>query len=599
MPERKNVPIRYTSRDFASIRTDLVNYAKRYYPDSYKDFTDASFGSLMIDTVAYVGDILSFYLDYQANESFLATSIEYQNVVKHGRQLGYKPKGSSTSTGVIAFFASVPASVTGVGPDTNYIPVLQRGTELRSVDGNKFTLVHDVEFSHTNNEVIVANVNTTTGAPTFFAIKAFGTVVSGDLVEEVFTIGTAQKFLKLDLASEDVTEIISVRDSEGHEYFEVQNLSQNTIYTAVSNPDYKSDGVPSLIKRVVVPRRFTLERDGFGVNSLQFGHGSDKKLPSLSVKDPASIVLDRHAKSYFADKSFDPSNLVSSDKFGIAPADTTLRVIYRANSTDNANAAVDSVTNVARPIMKFDDFNTLDQGKVNAVIGSLECTNEEPITGDTVETTSDEVKIRVFDHHATQNRAVTAQDYIALTYAMPGEFGAIKRCNIVRDTGTLKRNLNMYVVSEGSGNKFTKTNTAIKKNLKTWLNNYRMVNDTIDILDAKVFNFGIKFTAISQVSANRFDILTQAVSALKNLFAVPFEIGEHISISNIYRTLNNLPGIADTVSVKIVHRSGAEYAGSYLDIDAHTSPDRRFVHIPGNMVAELKYPNIDITGTIR
>jgi hypothetical protein len=553
----------------------------------------------MIDTVAYVGDILSFYLDYQVNESFLATSIEYQNVIKHGRQLGYKPKGSSTSTGVVAFFASVPASSTGIGPDIKYIPILQRGTELRSVDGNKFTLVHDVEFSHTNNEVIVANVNTTTGAPTFFAIKSFGTVVSGDLIEEVFTIGEAQKFLKLDLASEDVTEIISVRDSEGNEYFEVQHLSQNSIYTSIANPNYKSDGVPSLMKRVIVPRRFTLEADGFGVNSLQFGHGSDKKLPNLSVKDPSDIILERHAKNYFSDKSFDPSNLISSDKFGIAPANTSLRVIYRANSTENANAGVDSLTNVARPVFRFDDFNTLDESKVNAVIGSLECTNEEPITGDTVETTSDEVKIRVFDYHATQNRAVTAQDYIALTYAMPGEFGAVKRCNIVRDTGTLKRNLNMYVVSEGSGNKFTKTNSVIKKNLKTWLNNYRMVNDTIDILDAKIFNFGIKFTAISQVSANRFDLLTQAVSALRSLFAIQFEVGEYISISEVYRTLNNLPGIADTVTVRIVHRAGVEYSPAYLDIDNYTSPDRRFVLIPENMIAELKYPNIDITGTIK
>ena len=249
MPNRKNVLINYTSREFATIREDLINYAKRYYPDTYKDFSQASFGSLMIDTVAYVGDILSFYLDYQANESFLATSIEYSNILKHGRQLGYRPPGAASSVGTVSLYITVPASATGIGPDTKYIPVLQRGTEFLSLENNKFTLTEHVDFSQTNNEIIVADVDSNTGAPVSYAIKAFGEVVSGDLTEEVFVLGEAQKFLTLDLASEDVTEIISVRDAEGHEYFEVQHLSQNTVYTAIANPNYKSDGVPSLIKR--------------------------------------------------------------------------------------------------------------------------------------------------------------------------------------------------------------------------------------------------------------------------------------------------------------------------------------------------------------
>ena len=599
MPNRKNVPINYTSRDFSSIREDLINYAKRYYPDTYKDFSQASFGSLMIDSVAYVGDILSFYLDYQVNESFLATAIEHSNVLKHGRQLGYKPPGASSSSGIVSLFITVPASSTGIGPDAKYIPTLQRGTEFASLEGNKFTLIEHVDFSQTNNEIIVSDVDSNTGAPISYAIKAFGVVISGDLTEEVFTIGAAQKFLTLDLASEDVTEVLQVMDLEGHQYFEVQHLSQNTIYTAVANPNYKSDGTPSLIKRVVVPRRFTVERDGFGTVSLQFGYGSDKKLSNLSIADPSNVVLERHAKNYFADKSFDPSNLISNDKFGIAPSNTSLRVVYRANSIDNANAQVDSLTKVLRPLFKFDNLNTLDDAVISSVGSSLESTNEEPITGDTIAVDPDEVKLRVFDFHAAQNRAVTAQDYISLVYSMPGQFGSIKRCNIARDHGTLKRNLNMYVLAEDTGGGFSLASSSVKDNLKVWLGNYKMINDTIDILDAKIFNFGIEFTAISEVAVNRFDILSEAVDALRILFITPFEIGEHISISNIYRTLNNVPGIADTVNVKIVSRPGILYSDVSHAIDHYTSPDRRFVEIPGDMVAEIKYPAVDITGTIR
>jgi len=599
MASRKNIPIKYTSRDFETIQRDLVEHAKRYYPDTYKDFTQASFGSLMIDTVAYVGDILSFYLDYQANESFLSTAIEYDNIVKHGRQLGYKPPGAASSSGIITFFILVPANSTGMGPDMNYVPILERGTEVKSVAGNKFFLIEDIDFSQSTNEVIVANVNAVSGAPTEYAIKAFGTVISGELVEESFTIGASQKFRQLELSSTTITEIITVFDDDGHEYFEVDHLSQNTIYKAISNPNFKSDGVPSVMKQIVVPRRFTVERDFEGVVNLQFGYGSDEKLPNLSIPDPSDVVLDRHAKNYFSDISFDPSNLTSTDKFGIAPANTVITVIYRTNVSENVNAPMDTITNVSRPVFRFDNYNTLNTSTVNTVIASLESTNEEPIVGDITDISSEDTKIRVFDHHAAQNRAVTAQDYNTLAYAMPGKFGAIKRCGILRDHGSFKRNLNMFVVSQTAGGALTASNSTVKNNLKTWLNNYKMINDTIDILDAKIFNFGIEYIAMANANANRYDLLSTITEALAALYKVHFEIGERIVVSDIYRTINNLSGVADTVSAKIVLKTGGDYSNTFFDVDKALSADGRYLNVPRDTIAELKHPNIDIKGTIK
>ena len=126
----KLVPINYTSRNFGSIKSDLVDYARRYYPDTYQDFSEASFGSLMLDTVAYVGDILSYYLDYQANESFLETSIETKNIFNLAKQNGYKQKGAPSSTGIVTFYISIPASSDGIGADLNYAPVLKRGASV-------------------------------------------------------------------------------------------------------------------------------------------------------------------------------------------------------------------------------------------------------------------------------------------------------------------------------------------------------------------------------------------------------------------------------------------------------------------------------------
>ena len=166
MVEKKKVPINYTSRDFNTIKESLVEYAKRYYPNNFKDFNEASFGSLMLDTVAYVGDILSFYLDYQANESFLDTALEYNNVIKHSRQLGYKFTGAPTAVGEVSFFVLVPANSAGTAVDADYYPKLKRGSTVFSTAGTSYLLIEDIDFSKTTNEIIVSNVNSTTGVQT-------------------------------------------------------------------------------------------------------------------------------------------------------------------------------------------------------------------------------------------------------------------------------------------------------------------------------------------------------------------------------------------------------------------------------------------------
>ena len=180
MGSKKQYPlIDYTSRDFNSIRDDLLDYARRYYPNSFKDFSESGFGSLMIDSTAYIGDILSFYLDYSVNESFLDTAVEYNNVIKLGKQMGYKFNPTSVSAGEASFYIIIPASTTGDGPDLNYAPILKRGTELSSVDGNGFTLNEDVNFANPNNERVVAEVNSENGAISSFAVKATGQIISG------------------------------------------------------------------------------------------------------------------------------------------------------------------------------------------------------------------------------------------------------------------------------------------------------------------------------------------------------------------------------------------------------------------------------------
>lgn len=595
--ERK-VPINYSSRDFNTIRRDLEEYAKRYYPDTIKDFNEASFGSFVLDTVSYVGDILSFYLDYQANESFQDSAIEYNNVLRHASNKGFKFSGSPSSSGIATFYVIVPAATLGLGPDPRYIPTLKRGTELASDAGNGFLLTEDVKFAESNNEVVVAKVNTSSGLPTYYAIKAKGRVISGEIFEETISVGEFQKFLRLQLAGNNVTEMISVFDSEGHEYVEVDYLSQNVVYKSVENRNSDRNSVPNILKPFSVPRRYVLERDK-GKVYMQFGFGSEEEIKAGSVVDPSNVIMNFHGRSYETDDTFDPNRLIKTDKMGIVPSNTILTIRYRSNTTNSANASVGSLSEVVAPVFEFENRNLLNESTMADVIQSLEVTNEKPIVGDISLPSTEEIKRRTKDHVAAQNRAVTIQDYQTMIYKMPSKYGAVKRARVVQDKDSFKRNLNIYVISEDREGKLTSTTSTIKENLKTWLINYKMINDTVDILDAKIVNIGIEFEVVGQMEKNKFDILQAAKEILKQEYETAMDIGQSFSISRVYQVLNKVEEVVDAVSVKIVSKIGSDYSSTFFDLEQNTSPDGRIISIPENCVFEIKYPDIDIKGTIR
>lgn len=598
MAKKDKKLIRYTDRDFSSIKESLIRYTKRYYPDVYQDFSEASFGSLMLDTVSYVGDVLSFYLDYQTNESFLDTAIEYDNIIRHGEQVGYKQPLRANSFGVVTLYILVPPVVNGTRPDSDYLPTLVKGSTFSSNSGAVFTLIDDVDFSNVDNEIVVATSDSATGAPTSFAIKAYGKVISGELSEQVFTVGDFKKFLTLGLSDPNITEVVSVTDAEGNEYFEVDYLSQNTVFRSVVNKDSEtSRHAPEKIVATSVPRRYIVF-NRFGQVFIKFGYGSESSLKTDNITHPSNVVLKMHGKDYEKDVSFDPSNLLETDKFGIAPANTTLNVVYRTNKVENVNVSVNGLTKVNAPIFVFGTAAT-NSTKIENARASLEITNEKPILGDVSLPSSAELRQRINDVFTTQNRAVTADDYEGVVYRMPSKFGKVKRVKVLRDQDSFKRNLNMYLLSEDINGNFITTNSVIKNNLKVWLNNYRMINDTIDMLDARIINIKINFTAVVDYEQDKFEALNLAINEIQNLFTTKMNIGEPLYITSIYDVVNNLDEIVDVTNVKIENISGGNYSSDTLNIDEYISADGRILYAPENAVYELKFPNLNIVGSIK
>jgi hypothetical protein len=597
---KKIIPINYTSRDYNSIKADLIQHAKRYYENTYQDFNEGSFGSLMLDTVAYVGDILSFYLDYQVNETFLDTASEFENVIKIGKQAGYQFSNAVSSTGIATFYISVPANTSGLGPNLSYAPILKKGSTFSSNSNVKFILNEDVRFDNPNNDVRVLNV-ASNGTPTTYAIKAKGTVISGLISSETIEVGDYERFKKIKLSQQDIVEIISVFDTEGNQYYEVDYLSQNVIYRSITNrniTDYKL--AKEILKPFMVPRRFVVKK-GIRDTELQFGASSDVIVnDDLSmITEPITSVLELYGKNYISEDSFDPTKLLYSDKLGVAPSNTSIVVTYRYNTTsENVNCPTNGLNSVQNPIFEFINENSLADNLISNVKFSLEVTNESPLLGDINVVDSQELKRKIENSFAAQSRAVTINDYQALSYSMPNKFGSIKRVNVVRDDNSLKRNINIYTLCEDHSGFLIAPNLSVKNNLKTWLIKNKMLNDSIDILDGKIVNYSINFTAMGRNDRSKYDILTESLEQLRKDFSILGNFGETFFITNIYDSLKKVDGILDVINVIVEQKVGNLYSNVNYNIKANTSSDGRYINVPLNVVMELKYPNNDIRGTI-
>jgi len=596
MAKGKNVPIKYTSRDFNSIKEELINYTKRYYPDTYNDFSDSSFGEIIFDLVSYVGDSLSYYVDYQANESFMDTAVEFANIRKHARAMGYSYSGVPTSFGVVSFFILVPANADGNAPNMDYAPVLKKGANLQSNNGVSFILLEDVDFFNSQNDIVEARYNEDNGGVSYYAIRAFGQVSSGKLqvVEIDLTSNTFERFKKIRVGDPSVTEIISVQDSEGNKFYEVDYLSQETVLLETTNPTARQDGVRSIMKPFVTARRFVVEQDNTGTY-LQFGFGSEND-DDAGLTDPSDVVLRLNARNHITDNSFDPNKLLGTDKLGISPFGTTLTVVIRKNDSTNVNIGSRGLDTIVDAEIKFISENSLNSTLASTVRSSLEVTNDKPIVGQNIQTAADDIKTKAKNYYATQNRAVTKQDYEAIAYFMPKKFGSIKRVNVINDPSSTNRKLAMYVLSQNSNGHLILSNDRIKSNLKKWLTRYKGINDQIEIFDAKIVNFGINFEISVDPRFNKEETVNLAIKNITDRYSTSFYIGEPVYLTDVSNILAKTRGVIDVVSVEIVNKKNSPYSTTPLDFKKIISKDNTYYKTPKNVILEIKYPNEDIQG---
>lgn len=598
----------YLARDFQSFRNELYSHARLFFSDKIQDFTEPGLGGLLLDMAAYVGDTMSFYLDHQFNELNWSTAIENRNIKRHLRNAGVKARGANPAVAMIKLYFELPAeTVDGeIIPKRNLLPIVQAATTFVSKDGVPFSLTADVDFSEKDSsgnylyDSIVVETDDDSN-PTSFVVVRNGLVLSGIRKEEQFAISNVSKpFRKIILPDENITSIISVKDSDDNQYYEVESLSQDTVFKRVENVSVDRDDVSHNLEVVPAPRRFVSYYDyDTKLTSLQFGSGDATTTDNDLLPDPSELALPLYGKTTFTRFSLDPNKLMQTQTLGISPRNTTLTVAYRAGGGLKHNVAADMIKTVTKLFIKFPQ--NASAASAALVRASIDVTNPLPaMDGDRAPTLED-LRSQIPAARNSQSRIITKPDLIARIYTLPNEFGRVFRVGI-RPNPINSLASQIFVVSRSKSGTLKMSSDTLKKNLRTYLNEFRAVSDAYDILDARIINFGVHVDVVAHPDSNKGQVAQGIISNLTNLLALKnMQIDQPIASADIMNSILNSAGVISLIDFRVVNLSGTIEDRTYSDVsfnvDANTM-QRMVVGQPGS-IFELKYPANDIVVTVR
>jgi len=634
--------VRYVGRDFTAIRQNLIEFAKSYFPNSYNDFNEASPGMMFIEMAAYVGDVLNYYVDNQFRESLLHAAEEKKNIYKIAQSLGYKPKVSHPSTAVCEFQVEVPATTDdniNYKPDLNYAPILDGNSLFGASNGSEFRLMDDVNFAASSSldrtDVQISKL--ADNVPTYYILTKSGIVESGKRTSETFTFGSAEKFNTVVLSNSKIVEIVSVTDSDGNKWYEVPFLAQDTVFESVSNssdndPELStfSNDTPYLLKLIKSSRRFTTYVRSDGKTELRFGAGISNNPDEEIIPNPDNVGSSLATGLSKLDESFDPSNFLKTRAFGLSPSNTTLTVIYTHGGSVDENVLSGEIN--AKRVVNFTLNETgLDTSEVNDMKNSLAITNLEPANGGSDGETDTEIKENALAYFNSQNRAVTKEDYITRVYSLPQKFGNIAKAYIVQDESISNQQvisedgqstttavskipnplaMNLYMLGYDRNQNLVRLNKAVKENVKTYLSQYRLMTDAINIRDGYMINIGVRFAIITQRGFNKNEVLFNCVETIKDHFDIKkWQFNQPIITSDIAYKISLVDGVASVVPpindnpqkqlvlIENKYKYSEGYSGYVYDLQSATKDGIIYPSLDPS-IFEVKFPNSDIEGRV-
>lgn len=601
---KKENNINYTNKDFESLRNDLQRYALTHYSDNIIDFSDASLGGLLLDIGAYVGDVMSYYIDHQFKENSIELAVERNNLERLIRESGLEIPVASPSFVEIDISLIVPSTLVNnvYVPDTNYLPIVKKNSIFSSTDV-EFSLLDDVNFSDTNSEgKLIAEYTvgrTINNIPENFIVKRKGLVTSSKIKSEIFNFGSEFiPFNTIILNEENVTEIISVIDLAGDEYYEVDSLSQDSIFKVYNNTDYDVEDVPSRLELMYAGKRY-VKFNNYESNKtyLRFGNGNESSFDEDIIPDPSEYAIKLYGnKSSFPKISIDPNNFLSTQTLGISPTNTKLTITYRHGGGLNHNVSAGEIINVKSVLFTFkSSVNFIDANKVKS---SIRVINNLNAKGGEDRPSLEDLRINAIFNRSSQNRIVTREDLLARIISLPTQFGKIFKA-AVADNPINPRGALLYVISRDKNKKLVISSDTLKKNIAKYLNSFRLVSDAIDILDAKIINFNLNYTVTIDINYRSEIVLSLIDTKLKNYFNNSNnEINKPIVLSEIENIILNIPGVFSLLSLNINNLSGYNdglmYSNHKFNMTQNVKKGLIFPPLGG--IFELKYPETNIIG---
>ena len=644
--------IKYLNRDFSSFKSSLIEYSKTYFPRTYKDFSEASPGMMFIEMASYVGDVLSYYTDYQFKESLMPYAEERKNVLALANYLGYKTKPTKSSTTNIDLYQLIPStkdSNNNYIPDNNYALKIREYMEVSNESGVSFITIDPVDFSldskFSPREVTVYSRDNY-GIPQFFLLKKSVKVIAGKITTSSFTVGSAIPFYKISLSENNVIDIIDVKDSDNNKWYEVDYLAQDLIFTETENTSFTnntyvqySSEVPKLIKSFKTSRKFVVNVTANNTTYLEFGAGTDatsdeviypnSELVGIGLKNISNLNL-----------NYDTSKLLNSETFGQSPSNTVLTVQYLVGGGLTSNSPSDTIKNISS-VTFLNDISGLTPSQnslLTTVKNSFRISNPNPAVGGQNEESVEEIRQNALANFGSQNRTVTVDDYISRIYSIPPRFGSIAKVMVIPNSNlsistnqtllngfvnnenqttlinnSLENNfrkvnfdvsnpfsLNLYVLSYNSNKNLTQTNEALVYNIRQYLQKYKIISDSVNIIDGYIINIGIDFKILVYNNFNKKEVLDQCLQKAKDFFNIDkWYFNQPININQFELELAKIEGVQSVAEVifKNLNQNDGDYSPHEYNLSEATHNKIIYPSLDPS-VFEVKFPDNDIRGAV-
>ena len=614
-----NKTIKYLNKDFSDFKNDLINLAEVYYPDIVNDFTEGSPGTMFLEMASYVGDVLSFYTDAQVQETFLQYAQERENLYALAYNLGYRPVISNPSIVELEVFQQIPAD--NGEPDYRYALTIEKNSEFlpNNSTGVKFLTQDNVNFSFSSSfdptEQTVYSLEPGGTQPKYYLLKKKVKAISAEQKSTTFSIGAAERFKTLSLDDTKIIGIQSIVDSEGNVYTEVPYLAQETVFEEVPNNEANdpelsqySAQTPFLLRTKKVSKRFVTRFRSDKKLEIQFGAGATEGDDTTIIPNPDNIGLGIKDGSSLLDKSYDPSNFLYTKAYGEVPSNTTLTVTYLVGGGINSNANANVINRKGTIVAKAREGG-LDSTILTYVTNNIEVNNPTPATGGGPGDTAEDIRLNAIANFSAQKRTVTKDDYIFRALSMPPQFGSVAKAYLTQDTqislDTNKRisnpnALNLYVLGYDINKHLNELSLASKTNLATYIEQFRMLTDAINIKNASVINFKVEFNITVKSGFSNDGVLLGCINSLKSYFNIDnWQINQPIIKGDITGLLYNVDGVLNVNNVSIENKFGENlgYSKFKYNFEAATRNNTIYPSLDPS-IFELKYPNTDIIGRI-